>query len=352
MILDAARDRREWLQAWEGSGREPFAHPSFSELFAGARDRAVVLVGGPPKSPWLLPLIVRPLRDILGLDADLYDATSPYGYGGPFCSEAADGDAVLDEALRWMRESGICSLFLRLSLETKIQPGRRSDLVEVVDTAENIVVDLVKSEDALWMGYDHKVRKNVNKARRSGCVVRHIAGFGSLRGFLEIYSATMERRAASSWYRFGEEFFERLAQTLDGTYSVFSVLDSDGIEVSVELVLEGDDYLYSFLGGTRAEAFPMAPNDLLKHEVAQYGQRTGRRGYVLGGGYQPGDGIFRYKRSFDPTGVRPFRTARLIADRDQYLELVERRPPANLAGDPYFPAYREPPSAVDGAMFP
>ncbi len=349
MILDADLDRQEWLQAWELSGREPFAHPAYLELFAGAGSRAVALVGGRPKSPWLLPLIVRPLRDIPGLDSDLYDATSPYGYGGPFSPEAVDGEAVLGEALRWMREFGICSAFLRLSLDANLQPGKRSDSVEVRDTAENIVVDLAKGEEALWMGYEHKVRKNVNKARRCGCVVRRLGGFGSVGGFLEVYEETMRRRGAAPWYRFGREFFDRLAETLDGTYSVFSVLDSDGIEVSVELVLEGDEYLYSFLGGTRAEAFPMAPNDLLKHEVALYGQRTGRRAYVLGGGYQAGDGIFRYKRSFAPTGVRSFRTARLIADRDQYVKLVEHRAPTNHAGDSYFPAYREPPSGGDAA---
>jgi hypothetical protein len=164
-----------------------------------------------------------------------------------------------------------------------------------------------------------------------------------LDSFVEIYEATMHRRQASSWYHFNFSFFQRVAVELEGCFSVYSVISPADEVLSVELVLESDDYLYSFLGGTRKDAFSVAPNDLLKHEAILHGQRTGRKGFVLGGGYAAGDGIFRYKRSFDPTGVVPFLTARILGRPDHYADLVAKRKEhygADPADEEFFPSYR------------
>jgi hypothetical protein len=117
--------------------------------------------------------------------------------------------------------------------------------------------------------------------------------------------------------------------------------------VSSELVLCSAKHVYAFLGGTRQEAFPLRPNDLLRHRTALWAMEQGKRAYVLGGGYQPGDGILRHKRAFAPGGEVPFRVAGLVHDRESYLDLATRRAAhaaargqewAPRAG--FFPAYR------------
>jgi CelD/BcsL family acetyltransferase involved in cellulose biosynthesis len=333
-LLDAEADERRWLELWRSCGREPFAHPAYGRLFAGAGERPIALVIDQPTGVALLPLLIRRVRD------DRYDAVSPYGYGGPFFSTggAASGDAVasvFDAVARWAGRERLCSVFLRLSLD--LAPFDRT---EVVEAAHNVVVDLRRAPERLWGNYQHKVRKNVNKALRAGCTVSRLDLLADVDGFLDVYGATMRRRAAAPWYHFDRSFIGRFAADLSGTYSTFAVRDRDGRMVSVEIVLESDRFLYSFLGGTLEEAFPVSPNDLLKHEIVGHGQRTGRGGFVLGGGHQPGDGIFRYKRAFDPTGVRPFRVAKIVGDRHRYTELVAARGPA--AGTGFFPAYRAP----------
>jgi Acetyltransferase (GNAT) domain len=341
-LLDANADRERWLRLWRKCGREPFAHPSFCQVVGGDAGRAVALSGVQPHGSWLLPLQLRPLPWV---EEELYDAVSPYGYGGPFLSGDVDLEWVLTGCQQWLTDGGICSAFLRVSLDIDLAPGSRTETMRVVDTASSVVVDLRRTPDELWAHYEHKVRKNVKKALRAGCTVRRDEHLDDIDTFVGVYESTMLRRAASSWYHFDARFFECLSRELLGSYSVFSVLDMAGEVVSVELVLESDHYLYSFLGGTRAEAFPMAPNDLLKHEVALYGQRTGRRGFVLGGGYEPEDGIFRYKRSFDPTGVVPFRTVRMIGNLQQYFELAasrDRQDEGTRSAQDFFPAYRSP----------
>lgn len=341
-ILDAATDRGEWIERWEACGREPFAHPAYCELFAAPGERPVVLVGEQSEGSVLLPLIIRPLPKGLG-EEPLFDATSPYGYGGPFVSGRPDMEAFLAEFEKWLADDGLCSAFLRLSLDQDVEPGARSSRTAIVELSENVVVNLRRSPDEIWTGYEHKVRKNVKKALRAECSVRRDDDFADVDGFLAVYGSTMLRRGAATWYHFDREFFTTLGRELRGSYSVFSVLDGTGQAVSVELVLESDRFLYSFLGGTLEEAFPVAPNDLLKHEVILHGQSTSRQGFVLGGGYQRDDGIFRYKKAFDPSGTRSFRVAQVVGDERRYeaLSNAHHRGAQEDRGH-FFPAYRAP----------
>jgi CelD/BcsL family acetyltransferase involved in cellulose biosynthesis len=333
-VLDAGTDEKRWLELWHACGREPFAHPRYVRLFAQPEDRAVALVVEGSDGNALTPLIVRTVRD------GIYDAISPYGYGGPFLSAGTNAGAALDAVSQWARREGMCSVFLRLSLGLEVS-GRP----EVEEVLSNVVVDLRRPMDDVWRNYEHKVRKNVKKALRAGCRVEQRDLRTDVDCFLDVYGATMRRRDAPAWYHFDRAFITRLAEELAGSYSTFVALDSRGRTVSVEIVLESDRRLYSFLGGTLAEAFPMSPNDLLKHEIVRYGAGSGRSGFVLGGGYRGGDGIFRYKRSFDPGGVHPFHVAKIIGDRRRYADMVAAHgkvPLPDQQETPFFPAYRAP----------
>ncbi len=323
-------ERSEWLAWWVATGKEPFAHPAFVELFCREDETAFALAIRQPDGRALLPLVRRTIPGGGGR----VDAVSPYGYGGPFLAGEVD-PVVIGTALQdALEEQGFVSAFIRLSLDSPLRSiSARSDVVEYND---NVLVGLHRSEAQVWQDYEHKVRKNVKKAQRAGCTVVREERPDWTR-FAEVYTQTMIRRGAAAWYRFDEKFFRALAERLPGSFSVFSVLDMHGTAVSVELVLQSDSYLYSFLGGTLGEAFLMAPNDLLKHEVVRYGIETGRLGYVLGGGVERGDGIFRYKRAFDPAGVVPFRAMRVISDSVAYERLTCSRPDA---GQDFFPAYR------------
>ena len=195
------------------------------------------------------------------------------------------------------------------------------------------------------MNYEHKVRKNVNKSLRNGCRIEIRKSLTDASEFVSIYRDTMVRRQATDWYHFSDLFFSQLGSALAGQHLVFLVFDRAGKVLSAELVLQSNSRLYSFLGGARREAMALGAGDLLKHEVVQYGQATGRRSYVLGGGYHRGDGIFRFKRAFDPSGVVPFQVLGIIGDERQYHARVAQRSlvhPGIDHASQYFPAYRSP----------
>ena len=330
----ADRERWERLHAgWER--REVFAHPAYVSLFAADSDRALAAFAETAGGWILYPFLLRPIEG-----ENRSDIATPYGYGGPFRNgEIASGgsEAFWNGFDEWARDAGVVSEFVRLSLFTDQlapYPGER------VPGGDNVVRDLAPTPDELWRDYEHKVRKNVKRARERGVeIVRDERG-ERLDDFLRIYRATMDRRGARDAYYFDAALFEGIRDMLGGQFAFFHAL-WEGRIVSTELALVSADNVYSFLGGTESDSFDMRPNDLLKHELILWARATGRERFVLGGGYERDDGIFRYKRSFAPGGVVGFETGRRILDAAAYERLVAVREPASLTQ--YFPAYRAPP---------
>jgi hypothetical protein len=348
-ILDAslAAARARWMTLWEASpDREVFANPDYAQLFCRKGELHACLAWCDAGGTVLFPLILRPMATepwASDYISDLWDATTPYGYGGAQVWGEPDGDGFWRAFEEWARSRKLVSLFVRLSLFPGAILPFPGDVIEV---RPNVVRSLALAPDAMWMDYEHKVRKNTKRAQREG--VRVEVDLEGLRidDFLSVYYSTMERRAASSAYYFDREFFLRLIRDLRGYFAFFHALH-DGNVVSSELVLESSTHIYSFLGGTKAEAFDLRPNDLLKHEIIRWGSRAGKDAFILGGGYGSQDGILRYKLSFAPNGIVPFRVGQRIFDRDAYDRLVSQRGTWEARqgrqwkcrGD-FFPAYR------------
>jgi hypothetical protein len=276
---------------------------------------------------------------------DCVDIATPYGYGGPFrWGTAWDRGMVRafwSEFDAWAAGTRVVSEVVRLSLFPESLVEYAGDRRVLLD---NVVVSL-KDEGEMWRAFDHKVRKNVNKAHAAGLTVTLDKNGERLDDFLAIYTGTMDRRNAGHTYYFPREYFERI-RDLKGQVAWFHAFMGE-VMVSTELVLVSADRIYSFLGGTDAAWFHVRPNDLLKFEIMNWARDAGKKDFVLGGGYTRGDGIYKYKLSFAPSGSRPFSIGSRILNAEAYGELIHcRRVRASLQGvtwepEPnYFPAYR------------
>lgn len=346
-VLDAAdaRERAEWTRLWESwADREVFAHPAYVELFARPGQRTLCASSSTPSGGVLYPFLLRPIAsEPWGEGETARDITSAYGYSGPFSWGETSADDFWKEVDAWLATQDVVSSFTRLSLF----PDQLLRLPSEPETAQsNIVRSLDLDSEALWKEYAHKVRKNVNKARRANLRVEVDESGTRLDEFLNIYESTMDRRDAKDDYYFSEDFFRTIVHELAGSYAFFHVLSEDRV-VSTELVLVSVRHLYSFLGGTLADAFDLRPNDLLKHEVIEWGRSQGKKAFVLGGGYGGEDGIFKYKLSFAPNGAVPFRVMRLVHRPEEATRLVAKRQAYESAqGTPwepragFFPPYR------------
>jgi len=341
-VLDASRptERQAWLDHWgDWPYHEVQAHPAYVALFTGADGVPSAAVLRSDTGSVLFPFVLRRMPAATG---GLTDIVTPYGYGGAFAWNVTDRAALAqefwDEFAKWSEGHAVVSEFVRLSLfEDALLPYPGAVTVK----QDNVVVDLALAPDELWMSFEHKVRKNVNKARRSGITIETDLTGARFEDFERIYASTMDRRGADGGYYFRRDFFDAIHRELPGQFAYFHALDGDTV-ISTELVLLSKQSSYSFLGGTFEEAFASRPNDLLKVEIMRWSAESGRRWFVLGGGYAPGDGIFRYKRAFAPEGVRPFAVGTRIVDATAYRLLSEDR--ITAGGEPtkdgFFPAYR------------
>lgn len=350
-ILDynSHSERRTWLSIWESwAGREIYAHPDYVRLFAKASEHpicaAMINANG---GGILYPLILRPLNvePWTTPGTDVYDVVTPYGYGGAFewATNQENANAFWTGLENWIKGKNVVSSFARLSLfsdQILAFPG------DIEVRQSNVVRSLDLDDDALWRDYAHKVRKNVKRALHEKIEIEFDDDGQQLDSFLQIYYSTMDRNNASERYYFSESFFRQMIAALAGNFAFFHAIKSGKI-ISTELVLLSDKYIYSFLGGTLREAFQFRPNDLIKHRIIEWGRANGKKGYVLGGGYEGRDGIFRYKLSFAPNGEVPFRVGKKIHNLNLYQQLVGMREEwersRNGLWNPnpeYFPKYR------------
>lgn len=324
MNSSIAADRSLWLNVWASwEEREVAAHPTYCELFCRPEDQPMCCLMEDDRGTVLFPFILRPLSAEQWATeyVHAYDLITPYGYGGPFAWGDPDWRLFWQEFNEWARNSDVVSLFARLSLfEDQLIPF--DGCVET--KATNIIRTLDMPIDELWLDYKHKVRKNVKKARRSGLEVEVDYDGARLDDFLDIYCDTMQRRDAEEFYYFDREFFETLIEDLAGSFAFFHAMCNHRA-ISTELVLLSTSHMYSFLGGTRVEAFDIRANDFLKHSIVEWGIEQGKKAYVLGGGYECGDGIFEYKMSFAPKGQVPFRVGCSVYDPELYTSLIRAR---------------------------
>jgi hypothetical protein len=338
-LLDArdAADHARWIEIWsQWPNREAQAHPAYLELFAGPEDRPRAAVLSSSRGSVLYPFLQRPIGEVS-------DLTSPYGYGGAY-AWGGDRDSLAGAFWpafdAWAKSAGVVAEFMRVAVGTD---DTLPYVGELVRRQDNVIVPTAHAPTELWTSYAHKVRKNVNKARAANVrVVFDLTG-ERLDAFARIYLATMSRRSASQSYRFEAAFFQRLNATLPQGVAYFHAV-LDGEVISTELALVSAQRIYSFLGGTDERFFDLRPNDLLKHEMIEWAHANGKSQFVLGGGFQPDDGIFQYKKAFAPDGVVPFYTGQRILDPDRYEHLVADRR-ASVGGPlaaEFFPAYRAP----------
>ena len=329
-----------WLDLWQQSpAREVFAHPAYAALFEDEKTSARAIFWEGEQGRVLYPFLLRALKGepFWKPEAgEAFDMVTPYGYGGPVVIGGEGSLALFRDfyaALEpWARDHQVVTEFVRFSL---FGEAPRAYYGEVLHHNDNIVVDLSLDEQALWKGFRHKVRKNVKTARSAGIHIEADPAGSRLGDFLKVFYHTLERRKAERHYFMPSSFFEKLRQLLPDQCCYFHAIHQ-GQVVASELVLLSATRIYSYLGGTMSDSFPLRPGDLLKYHIMQWARQQGYRQFIIGGGHQPHDGIFAFKQAFAQEGIMPFFIGKKVFDREGYEALTSGRGKGG-----YFPEYRD-----------
>ncbi|MBF7081411.1 GNAT family N-acetyltransferase [Desulfallas sp. Bu1-1] len=332
-------DRGEWLDLLKRMPA-PDVHfePGYLQVFREGEPRLFVYER--EAQTVIYPFILRPVNGLPGAAGSefFYDITSPYGYGGPLYPPGTDQRLINDFYAcfqQFCRENNIITEFIRfhpLLRNHELMTG----LVDVARNSTVVFVDLSKTPDEIWSGYDRSNRKNINKARRENVSVVIDNSPGHFADFMAIYRQTLDRNNAGLFYYFPPDFFERVHCFLPGGH-IYAHAWKDGRIVASELLIYNKHYIHSFLGGTLADYFIYRPNNLLKHEIINWAKQRGIKYFVLGGGRSDDDGIFRYKSTFSRD-----RRGYYIGKKVHNEEIVARLTGCPSPGqkEDFFPPYR------------
>lgn len=323
---------------------EPHYTLSYLKNFGGGLDHLHCFIFETDTIKALTLSYISPVT-INGENTGYLDATSPYGYFGPQYNIEPSGAEIhlfWSSLMEWYSDNNIVSEFVRFSLN-----GNESGYPGHIVTSMLNVKGEIKDVETLWLNFDRKVRKNVNRALRENLSFKIYTGSVPDRiidHYYSIYIATMNRTSAAKNFFYSKKNFTDLFRSAE-TKSAVAMVYHEGVPISAELVLCSDVCFYSFLGGTDNEYFDKRPNDFLKFELIKWARTVGFKYFILGGGYGKEDGIYKYKKSFFPDGTTEYFTGRKIICKKKYLELckianVRSVEDKNWEECSYFPSYK------------
>lgn len=299
------------------------------------------------------PIIIMPFYkrkiNVKGKSTGYTDVISPYGYSGPLY----DPNQVSEDSIKyfwkqvdiWYRKKNVVSEFIRFSLnDNHVQYSGT-----LIPSLKNIRGRITEKEEQ-WEKFKPKVRNNHRKAEQEALkliMYHHPISPDIIKDFYDIYIQTMHRNNAHSQYFHYIDYFKNFI-TNNPESCLIAMIYKGNIPISTELILIDQETLYSYLGGTLSDYFYTRPNDFLKIEVLNWARIHDFKYYVLGGGREDNDGLYKYKKSFFPNDEDViYYTGRKIINQVIYDDLIVQKCETGVLDNEndlrsgFFPLYRK-----------
>lgn len=349
-ILLDTRDKAGWAEILPAS-RNVFGSVEYARIVEShSKHKAqlfAVEIGGAQTA---YPFFLRPISElpfaVNGARAQ-WDTLSPE-YTGPLTIQPSTGAENFRECWKGFCETkGIVAEFAHLhpwdSSESALDPtGAEPD-------REIVYVNLEWSEQELWeRSFTYACRKNIRRAQAERVRVFQATMREEIIEFQRVYIETMTRNQAHAKYFFPLSYFMQFFEQMS-EHARFVLAEYEGRVVAGTLYLHDDANVYSYLGGADAAYQHIRPTNAIVYDTILWAKQNVKKRLVLGGGYRPDDGIYRFKASFSPLRAR-FYVYKQIHDPATYAALCDaRRKYYAVSGEPrtFFPEYRAIPLPKD-----
>lgn len=263
------------------------------------------------------------------------DLGTVYGYPGPLSIGRHPLIDVLREAFVWLAEKGYVSVVGRLHPIANVDLLGGQDYPEVRKLGTVVAVDLKRDIAELKREIRGAKNGTIKKIEKSGVTIRQSRSPVDTPVFQSIYSETMDRIGADSYYYFKNEYLNSLlsADCFDACYQ-FAELE--GEVIAAASIIDTKEVRQYYLSGTSSEHSRLSPMSLVLRDQIFDAKEQGLSWFILGGGLGGQvDSLTHYKLGFSKTTF----TAGLICKNlrpELYSELSGSR------DIDFFPAYRAP----------
>ena len=287
-----------------------------------------------------------------------FDVATPYGYGGPVLhSKNPDNAVELFRGFRnafheYCKEERIVTEFLRL--HPLIQNYQLFDQdPNLVRKNSTVWINLRVSESEILSRMRNDPRRSIKISENKGVQIilsdlnkRHVDEFYTL------YTNSMDRLHAGSFYYFPKDFFYDLADMMSKNIALFLAV-WEGRVIAAYWFFHCGIYVDMYLAGSDSNYWDLKANALTIYKAALWAKSQGYSSVHLGGGLGVEfDNLFHFKSQFSPERS-PFYTYRFVHDQDAYAQIskLKKEYDENVRGlsheslgslteSEYFPIYR------------
>lgn len=342
--VPAARLIKPGDPVWERTLRETphdiYHTPGYAQV--GAAEHEPLAIWAEAAGHGLLIPLLR--RKIAG-HPTLFDAISPYGYGGPLWRRGEVPvpevrTAIAESVLRLLAAESIVSMLVRMHPLLNGASRTVEDLGVIAEHGDTVVIDL-EPELAMIRGSMRQTHRNeIAQAERAGITVELDPGCTQLARFERLYLDRMKRVNANAMYLFDHRYFMTLCEHLPASSHLFFATQ-DGRDLAAALCFEENQIVQYHLAAMDSEHVKTHAPKLLIAKIIEWARARSNRWFHLGGGVgAKNDGVYTFKAGFSPLRLR-FRTLRVVADEVQYRRLSGLGPADSLGlADDFFPKYR------------
>lgn len=255
---------------------------------------------------------------------EYFDLETPYGYGGPLTDNKIISKETqlrfLQELTNYCLENNIVSQFIRFHPILDNQ-NILSDVISNKYLRDTIFIDTTNF-DSIMNNMDSKNRNMVRKAVKNNVkiICKPITEYNV---FFKMYTETMARNKAADYYTFKEDYFKSLESLADNAMIMYAM--HDGLVIGGAIMFFNNNYMHYHLAGSFSEFRQYSPSNLLLYEAAVWANKHGIKKLHLGGGMEPDDSLFGFKKQFNKNGRLPFTVGRTIFNDKAYSKLLHLR---------------------------
>ena len=307
----------------------------------GARVFEVVVIRDIAKTPAMVGSLQQ---------GELFDASTPYGYGGPLTAHV-DGKEYPSRA------EGLMGAYTRLVEEHCRQKNILCEFIRFHPLCQNnllchpffpvrysrkTVAISLQGKDLWTEEITTERRRNIRKAIRNNILVQIDPEAQNIAGFYAIYVKTMQRNNADDYYYFSFQFFLDTLLTLKKNALLVAAFYEDKL-ISGAIFLIGTDAIHCHISATDPDYLHLNASSLVLYKAAEWGRDKKLRLLHLGGGHSEDseDQLLRFKKSFSKDGFKDFYTGQKIFNPKLYGEAVSLAAKnKNSLDRDYFPLYR------------